>query len=181
MRPEAGASPVGKMDMLPKGEAWWIRALRLWCDGLDGQIMLRDELCARMGPDNAEAFFTRFTDLVALLLRHGRRPLMRHGVTCDCVGADEAVFALFCAQAVHDREEAMMIACLIMRADVAPIAVSLAQTLGLDLARGGPASGTRSGAFGDRLDRRQEYSSDFASDFASDLTRGPQVPRNKLN
>lgn len=79
MRPEAGASPVGKMDMLPKGEAWWIRALRLWCDGLDGQIMLRDELCARMGPDNAEAFFTRFSDLVALLLRHGRRPLMRHG------------------------------------------------------------------------------------------------------
>jgi hypothetical protein len=36
---------------------------------------------------------------------------------------------------VTDREEAMMIACLLLRADVAPLAVSLAQTLGLDLMR----------------------------------------------
>lgn len=135
MRPEPGASPVGKIAHLPATEAWWVRALRLWCDGADGQAALRDQLANQLGDEAAETFFARFTDLVALLLRHGRRPLMRHGLGCECVGADEAVFALFCAQAVGDREEAMMIACLLVRADVAPIAVSLAQTLGLDLMR----------------------------------------------
>ena len=140
MRPEAGASAVSRIDLLPEGEAWWVRSLRLWCDGEGGQAALRDQLAGRWGKDGAEAFFARFTDLVALVLRHGRRPLLRHSLRCECVGADEAVFALFCAQALQDREEAMMIACLIMRADVAPIAVSLAQTLGLDLMRGGAIS-----------------------------------------
>ena len=136
MRPEQGASPVGRLAHLPEAEAWWVRALRLWCDGDEGQGALRTELEARFGDAGAHAVFARFTDLVALILRHGRRPFMRHAGHCNCLGADEAVFALFCSQAVHDREEAMMIACLIVRADVAPIAVSLAQTLGLDLLRG---------------------------------------------
>ena len=96
-------------------------------------------LGARFGAEGTPAVFARFTDLMALILNHSRRPLMRHSVDCTCVGADEAVFALFCSQAVSDREEAMMIACLLMRADVAPLAVSLAQTLGLDLMRAASA------------------------------------------
>jgi hypothetical protein len=142
MRPEPtsriGGQAVSRIALLPDLEAWWVRALRLWCDGEAGQGALRDQLTAHMGAEAAETFFARFTDLMALMMRHGRRPLMRHALECDCVGADEAVFALFCAQAVGDREEAMMIACLILRADVAPIAVSLAQTLGLDLSRARP-------------------------------------------
>lgn len=136
MRPEAGASAVGHLDQIPEQERWWVRALRLWCDGADGQAALRAQLADRLGHDGSETFFARFTDLVALILRHGRRPFLCHAGHCNCLGADEAVFALFCSQAVQDREEAMMIACLIVRADVAPIAVSLAQTLGLDLLRG---------------------------------------------
>lgn len=140
MRPEPalsiGGNVVNRIALLPETEAWWVRALRLWCDGEDGQAALRDQLCRHLGREASDMFFARFTDLIALMLRHGRRPMMYHDLNCDAVGADEAVFALFCAQAVGDREEAMMIACLILRADVAPIAVSLAQTLGLDLMRG---------------------------------------------
>lgn len=140
MRPERGASAVGQLALLPEAEAWWVRALRLWCEGDEGQAALRAELERRFGPDGAHAVFARFTDLLALIFHHSRRPLMRHSVECDCVGADEAVFALFCAQSVSDREEAMMIASLMIRADVAPLAVSLAQTLGLDLMRAAPVS-----------------------------------------
>lgn len=138
MRADRGASPVGKLSLLPESEAWWIRALRLWCDGDGGQEALIAELETRFDPDLAATVFARFTDLLSLIFHHSRRPLMRHAVDCDCVGADEAVFALFCSQAVTDRDEAMMIACLMMRADMAPIAVSLAQTLGLDLMRAAP-------------------------------------------
>jgi hypothetical protein len=135
MRPERGTSPVARLAHLPEAEAWWVRALRLWCDGDEGQGALRAELEARFGEAGAHAVFARFTDLLGLIFHYSRRPLVRHSVSCDCVGADEAVFALFCSQAVTDREEAMMIACLLLRADVAPLAVSLAQTLGLDLMR----------------------------------------------
>ncbi|EAQ04977.1 hypothetical protein OB2597_06825 [Pseudooceanicola batsensis HTCC2597] len=138
MRVEPGAMAVGQIGLLPEGEAWWVRALRLWCSGADGQEALRDQIAMRCGSRKVEEIFGRFTDLMALILEHGRRRMMRHGLDCECVGADEAVFALFCSQALNDREEAMMIACLLMRADVAPIAVSLAQTLGLDLARTAP-------------------------------------------
>jgi hypothetical protein len=140
LRVERGASPVGKLTLLPEAEAWWIWALRLWCDGDAGQSDLRAELRLRLGAAGADAVFARFTDLMALVFHHSRRPLMRHSAKCDCVGADEAVFALFCSQAVADREEAMMIACLLLRADVAPLAVSLAQTLGLDLQRAAPVA-----------------------------------------
>lgn len=135
MRPEQGASPVGRLAHLPEAESWWVRALRLWCDGDEGQVALKTELEARFGEAGAHAVFARFTDLLSLIFRYSRRPLVRHSVDCTCVGADEAVFALFCSQALADREEAMMIACLLLRADVAPLAVSLAQTLGLDLMR----------------------------------------------
>ncbi|GGE18940.1 hypothetical protein GCM10011360_04670 [Primorskyibacter flagellatus] len=142
MRVDRGASAVGQLDLLPESEAWWVRALRLWCDGEGGQAVLRDDLRHRFGEQGAATVFARFTDLLSLIFHHARRPLMRHGVACTCVGADEAVFALFCSQAVQDREEAMMIACLMLRADVAPIAVSLAQTLGLDLQRAAPVAPT---------------------------------------
>lgn len=138
MHVDRGASAVGKLAHLPQAEAWWVRALRLWCDGDDGQAALRSELERKYGPDRAHAVFARFTDLLSLIFHHSRRPLVRHSVECSCVGADEAVFALFCSQAATDREEALMIACLMMRADAAPLAVSLAQTVGLDLMRAAP-------------------------------------------
>ncbi|MGI3168055.1 hypothetical protein ACRARG_02810 [Pseudooceanicola sp. C21-150M6] len=135
MRIERGAAAVGQIALLPEREAWWVRTLRLWCDGAAGQAALRDQLTLRLGVAQADTFMDRTGDLLTLCTQYARRPLLRHALSCDCVGADEAVFALFTATAAQDREEAMMIACLLLRADVVPIAVSLAQTLGLDLDR----------------------------------------------
>lgn len=57
---------------------------------------------------------------------------MRHALHCKCLGADEACFANFIATAATgEREDAMLIATLIVRADVAPLIASLAAEVGL--------------------------------------------------
>ena len=136
VRVERGAAAVGRFDAMPDDEAWWVWALRLWCDGPQAQALFAQDVAARLRPGHGSAFIARFGDLMTLIQRHARRPLARHGAGCPCVGADEAVFALLCSTATHgEREDAMLIACLLLRPDVAPLAVSLAQSLGLDLAR----------------------------------------------
>ncbi len=84
----------------------------------------------------------RFEELLDLLADYRRRPLVRHAPDCRCVGADEAVFAHFVTTAATgEREDAMLIATLLVRADVSPLAASLAQTVGLMVhAAAGPHS-----------------------------------------
>ncbi len=61
---------------------------------------------------------------------------MRHSVQCKCLGADEACFANFIATAATgEREDAMLIATLLVRPDVAPLIVSLAADVGLAFMR----------------------------------------------
>ncbi|SHI58441.1 hypothetical protein [Wenxinia saemankumensis] len=83
-------------------------------------------------------------DLCALCARHGRRPLACHGAGCPCLGGDEACFArLIELAAGGEQEEALMLAMLLVRADLAPLAVALAQQAALALRRGPAApSGT---------------------------------------
>ena len=66
MRVDRGASAVGQLDLLPESEAWWVRALRLWCDGDGGQAVLRDDLKQRFGEQGAATVFARFTDLLSM-------------------------------------------------------------------------------------------------------------------
>ncbi|QFU09094.1 hypothetical protein PARPLA_01771 [Rhodobacteraceae bacterium THAF1] len=134
---QSGAAPVSRIDSLTPFEAWWVRAIRL-CDGEpDGVVQLAEDLTARFGAYRAERLLSRLGDLLGLIADHARRPLMTHHETCGCVGSDEAVLTLFAQTATFGaREDAMMIACLFLRPDVAPLAVSLAQSVGLDLDRG---------------------------------------------
>ena len=61
---------------------------------------------------------------------------MRHGTDCPCLGADEACFARVVADASEGaREDAMLVAALMVRPDMAPAAVHLAEALGLALKR----------------------------------------------
>ncbi|MEL6104228.1 MAG: hypothetical protein AAFR68_23370, partial [Pseudomonadota bacterium] len=77
-----------------------------------------------------------FETLCDLCVRHGRRPLMRHNVTCKCLGADESCFANFVGYASEgDREDALLIATTMVRPDVAPALVGVAQEFGLALKR----------------------------------------------
>lgn len=135
-RHERGAAPVATLEALPGLEAWTVCALRLWSDGQAGRAALVEDSARRMGDAAGERIAGLFGELAEMVLGHARRPLLRHSNACSCVGAEEAVFAHFLAAATQgEREDALMIACLIMRTDVAPLAVSLAQTVGLALLR----------------------------------------------
>ncbi len=141
MKPMRGAEAVATIAALPFHEALIIGSLRARCDGPDAMASFASELSGLQGASRAAMILDRLDDFFDLTLRHVRRPVMRHGATCSCVGADEAVLAhLVTISASGDREDAMLMACLLVRSDVAPLVVSLAQALGLELMRSLPAT-----------------------------------------
>ena len=137
---ENGAVPVARIDGLPGDEARIVVGLRLRTAGPEARVLLRDDLASDLGDGAAKLWVERLDDLMHLIEGTARRPILTHGLSCDCVGADEAVLAhLISTAARGDREDAMLVACLLVRADAAPLVVSLAQTLGLMLARHAPS------------------------------------------
>ncbi|HKL68456.1 hypothetical protein [Salibaculum sp.] len=126
--PCRGAAPVGRLSDLPRPEAATINALREWPGNPDDHA----------GDDGASHHLSQ---LFEALDRFGRRPLMRHHVGCSCLGADEACVAQLIGSAGEaDREDAMMIACLLVRADMAPMVADIAQMVALHLRRAGGAN-----------------------------------------
>jgi hypothetical protein len=136
-----GGAAVGLLTELEGVEAASVIYLRLWSDGPDGQAMLWSDLSRTLGRDRGRRTLQAFEQLCRLCARHGRRPLMRHAVECKCLGADEACFANFIAcAATGAQEDAMLIATLLVRADVAAQVTSLATDFGLGLRRMRPAA-----------------------------------------
>ena len=132
---ENGAVAVARLQALPEDERRLIRCLRLWSDGRSDEIAA--DLAETLGVARAAVWTERLQDLVLLMARTARRPLLSHALDCDCVGSDEAVFAHFVGLAARgDREDAMLVAVLLVRADAAPLVVSLAETVGRPLLRG---------------------------------------------
>ncbi|WP_293441173.1 hypothetical protein [Planktotalea sp.] len=126
-----GGAPVGFITELDGVEAASVIYLRLWCDGPDAQAQVWNDFASRLGSDQGRKALKSFEDLCSLCTRHGRRPLMRHSVQCKCLGADESCFANFIATAATgEREDAMLIATLLVRPDVAPLIASLAADVG---------------------------------------------------
>lgn len=134
--PIRGGEAIGTLDSMAPEESAAIMLLRLWCDGPDGQAQVWTAMSDKLGPAAGSAALKSFERLLALCLGHGRRPLQRHGVDCRCAGADECWFArLIDAAAEGDREDAMMLAVLMVRADVASCVVGFAEQVGLSLRR----------------------------------------------
>lgn len=131
-----GGAPVGFITELDSIEAASVIYLRLWSDGPDAQAQVSSDFASGLGPDQGRKALKSFGDLCALCARHGRRPLLRHSLECKCLGADESCFANFIATAATgDREDAMLIATLLVRPDVAPLITSLANDVGLAFMR----------------------------------------------
>ncbi len=129
-----GALPVGRLDALPPLSGLAVRALRRWCEAGEGALAL--DLREALGPERGEAAAQAFGRLCALLLAAARRPLLRHGPACLGLGADEAAFAEFLRLAAGgEREDALMLACCLVRPDLAPSLVHQAEQAGLRLAR----------------------------------------------
>ncbi len=135
-RNNRGGAPVGYITELDGVEAAAVIYLRLWSDGPEAQAQVWSDLAATLGPDQGRKALKAFEQLCAFCAKFGRRPLMRHSVTCKCLGSDESCFANFIATAAEGaREDAMWIATSIVRADMAPLIVSCAADFGIALKR----------------------------------------------
>ncbi|MEM6635731.1 MAG: hypothetical protein AAF667_07550 [Pseudomonadota bacterium] len=131
-----GGAPVGYLTELGPVEAGAVMYLRLWCDGPDSKRQVWSDFANALGPQEGSEALRSFECLCDLCVRHGRRPLMRHHVSCKCLGADESCFANFIGYASEgERDDALLIATTIVSPNMAPALVGLAQEFGLALRR----------------------------------------------
>ena len=131
-----GGEPVATLSALPPLERRVIRCLRLWCAGPDGPDEVHRELAGRLGERSADLVVEELGELLRLVAGHARRPLLGHAPECPCAGGDECVFARFVALAAEGaREEATLMAALLVRPDVALCLAGRAETVGLGLMR----------------------------------------------
>lgn len=131
-----GGAPVGYLAELGPVEAGAIFYFRMWCNGPEERAQAQSDFAIALGVQDGRAALQALDDLCTACARHGRRPLVRHQVSCGCVGADESCFANFVAAASEgEHEDAMLIATLIVRPDIAPCIVSMAESLGCALRR----------------------------------------------
>ena len=135
-KPHRGGAPVGYVTELGPVEAGAVLYLRLWCDSPDSQAQVWNDFATALGPERGQSAIKSFGKLCDLCVRHGRRPLMRHQVNCECLGADESCFANFIGYASEgEHEDALLLAANIVRPTIAPSLVSLAQDVGQALRR----------------------------------------------
>ncbi|MBM9594179.1 hypothetical protein [Roseitranquillus sediminis] len=134
--PIRGGTPVTWLEDLPPPEALVVQYLRDWCADASGRARTMAHATAALGEDEAERALHCWGELINMLTRYGQRTLVLNGSKCRSVGSDEAVFAHFVTTAaLGEREEAMLIASLLVRADLLCPAVHLAQSAGLAIAR----------------------------------------------
>ncbi len=131
-----GGAPVGVIEDLPSLEAGAVIYLRLWCDGPDAQAQVWNDFRVALGNTQGRKALSAFEQLLNLCAVHGRRPMMRHSVSCRCIGSDESCFANFVAAAAEgDREDAILLASLLARPELAPAMTALAADFGLAIKR----------------------------------------------
>jgi len=147
-----GTAPVGHISEVTGLSGMVIACLRHWNRG--GAAAALGLLREHMDPRQAGASFTALQDLADTLDRCMRRPLLCHAPHCHHVGSDEAAFARFVEEAALGvREDALMLASLLVDArGILPL-TDAAERLGLHLHRAGlckdrpripdPASQTR--------------------------------------
>ncbi|SDE33593.1 hypothetical protein [Limimaricola pyoseonensis] len=133
-RPPQGGAAIGRIEDLDPIEARAVRLLRLWCD--EGHAAVAARLAPDLDPGPARAAADALDALCRLCAAAGRRPLMRHGAECACLGADEAWFARLVGHGSEAaREEALMLAMAFLEPGAAHDAARLAEALGLGLRR----------------------------------------------
>ena len=108
----------------------------MWCSGTETQTRVWNEFAAILGRTDGRSALISLEKVCNHLVRHGRRPLTYHKVECRCVGADEACFANFIGAMAEDaRDDALLIATILVRPKSATVLVELAETLGFAINR----------------------------------------------
>lgn len=134
--PPRGGTAVGQLDHLGPVEAAAILCLRLCAGAQDAMDAVQMHCVQALGAEAGGRAAEAIANVLGLLRDHGRRPLAWHAPGCKCVGADEACIAQMVGAACDgDMEDAMLMAVLIVRPDVAPLLTAEAQRLGFALRR----------------------------------------------
>lgn len=132
----SGDRAVGQINDLDDLEAKTVEYLRRWGEGTSAQNQIETELCVSLGRSDGTAAFAMLCQICEIFAFHGRRPLVRHQIGCGCVGADEACFANMIGSATRGaREDAALVASLMVRPDFSLILADLACEFGLALER----------------------------------------------
>ncbi len=120
VRPQTGARRVGWLSDLAPAERLAVRCLRALGRGAGDDAQLTADLAMGLGPARAQSTKAVLCELVQCAGTYGRRPLCRHACTCDCLGADEAVFAALVGHAMNgEQEETALLSALLVRPDMA--------------------------------------------------------------
>jgi hypothetical protein len=129
-------APVRRLDELPELERRLVCAVRLWRDGPDGRAELAAALAARAGPAVGRAAAARLGELMALTQGNRRLPLRVARVGAPGALGDECVLARLVSLAAEGaREEAVLLAALVARADRALDVARVAAAVGHLLTR----------------------------------------------
>lgn len=125
----AGASVVGRLTDIAPWEAELIMSMRFWMDGPEGQAEVWNGFARFFGATEGRAEMRNFESLLSSLCTFARRPLVRHGLGCTCIGSDEAILQTLVREATRgDLAEAALIASLVVPARHAePVALMAAQ------------------------------------------------------
>lgn len=116
----AGARRVGWLADLRTTERLAVRCLRACGRDVCTDAQLTADLSMALGPARGNNTRAVLTELMTCAQTYGRRPLCRHACTCDCLGADEAVFAALVGHAINgEQEDAAVLAALLVRPDMA--------------------------------------------------------------
>lgn len=133
MKIPPGAATVGHLNDLNTTARVAVFCIR----NFNGEQPLALALAPVVGNEDALTVAEQFLRITAFLQDHGRRALMCHSPNCMCLGADEALFAHFVTMVeAQEREEAFAAALLLIRADMAPCALALAEPFILAIRRG---------------------------------------------
>jgi len=142
MRHISGTVPAGQMSEMTGVAGMVIACLRHWNRG--GAAAALGLLRDRMGEPRAGVSVKALQDLADVLEGGMRRPLRCHQPDCPCVGTDEAAFARFVEEAAFGtREDALMLASLLVESRGILSLTDAAGRLGLHLHRAALCEGRR--------------------------------------
>lgn len=143
----ATVGDLGGLDALRLGAVVY---LRLWCAGQAERQQVVQDFVTVLGESDAQMAVAALDGVCTLCARAGRRPILRHGVSCRCLGADESWFANLVEAACSGADDdALLIAGHLLRPESAPCAIGMAGTLGLAIRQvAGSTRTTPTGASG---------------------------------
>jgi len=133
---QPGAAVVGQLTTIPEWEAEFILSLRFWMDGPEGQAKVWNSFARCFGAVEGRCQLRLFEGMLGRLCSNCRRPLVRHGLGCTCIGSDEAVVLTLVREAARgDIAEAALIASLMVPAGQAELIALKAAEVGQAMQR----------------------------------------------